>query len=132
MTVAVRMPCRLPVLVLLGVLAAPAAGAGDAPVAPFPGTSGPGASVSGVLEDDGGSNAEAAPPPALGAEAAGPAARHETVAPPDAGREMPEVAAPDAGAVPTDAALPHRGMAAEKAAAPAGGSEARCIGERDA
>ena len=149
MMVAVRMPCRLPALVLLGALAAPAAWAGDAPVAPLSGTSGPGTSVSGTsvsgtsvsgtsvsgtsvsgtsvsgtsvsgaLEDDGGSSAESAPPPALGAEAAGPAAG--TTAP-GAAPEASSDAAPAADAGPTDAAAPDGGMAAKEPAMPAGGS----------
>ena len=66
MKAVVRMPCWLPALVLLGVLAVPAAWAGGEPVVPFPGTSVPGASVSGALEDGRGKSAESAPPLARG------------------------------------------------------------------
>ena len=113
MMVAVRIPCRVPVLVLLAALAAPAARAGDASVAPFPGTS-----VSGALEDDGGSSAEA-PLPALGAEAAGSTAGATAAG---AAPEVSSEAAPDAEAGPSDAAVRDGGMAAEKPATPASGS----------
>ena len=135
MMVAVRMPRRIPALVLLGVLAAPAVWAGDAPVAPFPGrsvhdTSVSGTSVPGALEDGGGSSAEA-PPPALGAEAAGPPAgataagaapEASSEAATDAEADVPGVAMPAVDAAPPDAAVRDVGMAAEEPATPAGGS----------
>ena len=126
-------PATVPALVLCAALMTSAAPlrAGGEPVVPFPGTSVPGTSVPGALEDVGGKSAEAAPPPASGAAAAGPAAGHETVAPPDAGAEMAEVAAPATGAGPSDAAVPDGDLAAEKPAAPAGGSRLlRALAER--
>ena len=135
MMVAVRMPCRLPALVLLAALAAPAAWAGDAPVTPFPGTS-----VSGALEDGGGKSAESAPAPALGAEAMGPAAGTTALgaapepsdeAAPEAGAEAAGVAVPAVDAGPSDATVPDGNMAAEKPATPAGGSRLlRALAER--
>ena len=122
-------PAAVPALVLCAVLmtSAGVVRAGGEPVVPFPGTSVPGtsvpgASVPGALEDAGGKSVEAAPPPASGAADAGPAAGHETVAPPDAAAEMAEVAAPATGAGPSDAVVPDGNMAAENPATPAGGS----------
>ncbi len=102
---AVRMPCRLPVLVLLAALTTAAAWAGDAPVAPFPGTSVSGTDVEGRQE----SLPEQAP------EASDEAAS-------EAGAEAVGVAVPAVDAGPSEAAVPDGSMAAEKPAAPAGGS----------
>ena len=110
MMVAVRMPCRLPALVLLGVLAAPAAWAGDAPVAPFPGTSVSGASVSDTdVEGRQESMPEQVPEPSD--EAA-----------PDAGAEAAGAAVPAVDAGPSDAAVPGGNMAGEAPETPADGS----------
>ena len=120
MMVAVRMPCRIPALVLVGVLAAPAAWAGDAPVAPFPGTSVSGTSVSGtsvsgtsVSDTDVEGRQESLPEqvPEPSDEGA-----------PEAGAEAAGVAVPAVDAGPSDAAVRDVGMAAEKPATPAGGS----------
>ena len=100
--VAVRMPCRLPALVLLAALAAPAAWAGDAPVMPFPGTSVSGTSV-------------------LDTEVEAAQERFPERAP-KASAEAPGVAVLAVDAGPSDAAAPDGGMAAEKPATPAGGS----------
>ena len=105
MTVAVRMPSRLPALVLLAALSAPAAWAGDAPVAPFPGTSVSDADVDGWQEGV----PEQAPEPSE--EAA-----------PEAEAKAPGVAVPAVDAGPSDAAVPAGDMASEKPATPAGGS----------
>ena len=124
MTVSVRMPCRLPALLLLGVLAAPAAWAGDAPVAPFPGTSVPGTNVSGtsVSGTDVEGRQESLPEqvPERSDEAA-----------PEAGAETAGVGRPAVDAGPSDAVVPDGGMAAEKPATPAGGSRLlRALAER--
>ena len=102
---AVRMPCGLPALVLLAALTAPAAWAGDAPVAPFPGTSVSRTEVEGWQE----SRPEQVPEPSD--EAA-----------PEAGAEAVGVAVPAVDAGPSEAAVLDGSMAAEKPAAPAGGS----------
>ena len=127
--IAVRMPCRLPALLLLGVLAAPAAWAGDAPVAPFPGTSVPGTSVPGTsvsgtsvsgtdVEGRQESLPEQVPEPSD--EAA-----------PEAGAEAAGVAVPAVDAGPSDAAVPDGGMAAAKPETPASGSRLlRALAER--
>ena len=77
MTVAVPRPSRVPALVLLAALAAPAALAGDVPVTPFPGTSVSGTSVSDTDVEGG---QESFPEP-------GPEA--SPVAAPDAGADVP-------------------------------------------
>ena len=133
MMVAVRMSCRLPALVLCAVLmmSAETVRAGDAPVAPFPGTSGLGTSGPGALEGGGGSSAESAPLPALGADGAGLAAgtsapgaapEASSEAAPDAEAEGQSVAAPAVDARPSDAAVPDGNLAAENPATPVGGS----------
>ena len=123
MMVAVRMPCRLPVLVLLGVLAAPAAWADDAPVALFPGTSVPGESVSGTSVSG------------MSVSDTGVEGWQESL--PEQVPEPSDEAAPDveaeAGvdASPSDAAVPDGNMAAENPATPAGGSRLlRVLAER--
>ena len=110
-------PATVPALVLCAVLMTwtEAAWAGEEPLAPFPGTSVPGPGVPGtsvsrtsflgVLEDGGGESAEA-PPAALGAVSAGPAA----------GSTHPGAAGDETVAAPEGA------MAAEEPATPAGGS----------
>ena len=115
MMVAVRMACRLPALVLLAALAAPAAWAGDAPVVPFPGTSVPGASVSGtsVSDTDVEGRQESMPEQV-------PEPSDEAV--PEAGTEAAGMAVPAVDAGPSDAAAPDGALAAEKPAASAGGS----------
>ena len=114
MTVAVRMPCRLPALVLLAALAAPAAWAGDAPVTPFPGTSVSDTEVEGWQES------LPEPVPETSDEAA-----------PEAGEEAAGVAVPAVDAGPSDAAVADGNMAAEKPVVPAGGSRLlRALAER--
>ena len=119
MMVAVRMPCRLPALVLLGMLAAPAAWAGDAPVTPFPGTSVSGPSVSDTdVEGWQESLPEQVPEPS---DEAAPEARAEAAG--------VAVSAVDAG--PSDATVPDGNMAEEKPATTAGGSRLlRALAER--
>ena len=124
-------PATVPALVLCAVLMTwtEAAWAGEEPLAPFPGTSVPGTSVPGVLEDGGGESAEA-PPPALGAVSAGPAAGpihpgaagDETAAAADVRTDVPGVAVPGVDAGPSGAAAPGGAMAAKEPATPAGGS----------
>ena len=129
MMVAVRMPCRLPALVLLGMLAAPAAWAGDAPVTPFPGPSVSGTSVSGP---------SASGPSVSGTDVEGrqeslpkqvPEPSHEAA--PEAGGEAAGVAVPAVDAGPSDTTVPDGNMAEEKPATPAGGSRLlRALAER--
>ena len=115
MTVAVPRPSRVPALVLLAALAAPAALAGDVPVTPFPGTSVPGTSVSGTSipgaavergrTDDRDAAAEASPPAA-----------------PEAGAEAPGMGGRAADAGFAEAGSPGGSEVAEKPSVPARGS----------
>ena len=114
MMVAVPRLSRVPALVLLAALAAPAAWSGDVPVTPFPGTSVPGTSVPGTSVPgaivEGGQ--ESVPEPA--AEVSPGAAQA-------AGTEAAGVAAPAVGAEPSEV-VPGGSEAAEKPWAPPGGS----------
>ena len=115
------MPCRLPALALLGMLAAPAAWAGTRrnEGRPPSGTSVSGTSVS---DTDAEGRQESLPEqvPEPSDEAA-----------PEAGAEAAGVAVPAADAGPSDATVPDGNMAEEKPATPAGGSRLlRALAER--
>ena len=124
MMVAVPRPSRVPALVLLAALAAPAAWAGDMPVTPFPGTSVTGTSVTGTSVAgaivEGGQ--ESFPEP--GPETA-------PVAAPDAGPDVPGVTGRSVDAEPSETALPGGSEFAENPSAPGDGSRLlRALAER--